>query len=181
MTAGEENDVYALGLGRNFITYQKVGHNGKYTCRKRDKGRLSRFPLTKKYDDPCLFGARGKVLVHRMIDEAGVGNIESIVVDAVTFDDGLQTTKVEYVFETASASHDRDNANYKKASIYPGGRNGDNGRIVHYMYSGVENNVRLACEKLNVGTNAYTDCPNDNGHGKVVSHVYRDHLRGQVY
>ena len=181
MTAGEKNDAYALGLGRNFITYQKVGQNGEYTCRKLDKGRLSRFPLTKKYNDPCLFGARGKVFVHRMIDEAGVGNIESIVVDTVTFDDGLQATKVGYVFETASASHDRDNANYKKAAIHPGGRNGDNGRIVHYMYSGVENNVSLACERLNVETNAYADCRNDNGHGKVVSHVYRDHLRGQVY
>ena len=181
MTGGEENDYFALGMGRNFITYQKKDKDGKYTCWKNHDHLLTSAPVTEKYDEPCLFGMQGKLLVHRVIDERGIGKIDSIVVDTVTYDDGMQTTKVAYDFEATTASHDRDGVNYNKATISPGGRDGGNGHIEKLMYNGAEADVTVVCEEFNVDTGKYADCQDADALGTVDSRTYLDRLRGMVY
>ena len=181
MTAGELHDVYPLGLGRNFITYEKVNKDGKYTCLQNEEQRASMAMIAAQYDGPCFFGTQGKVVIHRVIDEAGVGQLDSIVVDTVTFNDGVQTTKVAYDFESATAGHDGESANYNKVIVSPGGRNSGNGHIERLMYNGVEEDVSVHCETLHIATGTYYDCLNVNDEGKVDSPVYRDYLRGMVY
>ena len=158
MTAGEENDYFALGAGRNFITYKKVAKDGKYTCWKNEERRLTSAPITDRYDDPCLFGTQGSVIAHRVMDEVGIGKLQSIVVDTVTYNDGLQDSKVSYDFDTATAGHDRDAPNYHQVTIYPGGREGGNGRIEQLMYNGVEAGVEVECENLDADNGNYSAC-----------------------
>jgi len=181
MTAGEKNDLNSLGYGRNFVTYEKGAESRKYTCWKSDEERLTRDPVTDEYDDPCFFGAQGEVAVHRVLDEAGVGNLDSIVVDTVTVNDGLQATKVSYDFEAATAGHSQEAVNYNKVSIFPGGRGSGNGHIEQLMYNGVESEISIACEVLDAEAGTYTACPDDNGLGQVDSRIYPDQLRGLVY
>ena len=182
MTAGEDNDFYALGFGRNFVTYQKqADSNGKYECRKQIEKILVWPPATEEVDQPCFFGAHGSMVVHRTMDQKAVSNRQSIVVDTVTVDDGLQTTKVSYDFDPATADHDQEMANYHKVTIWPGGRDGNNGRIERLMHNGVEENINVACDVFSIKHETHDACPNDNGAGYVDSRVHRDQLRGMVY
>ena len=181
MTAGEENDYFALGLGRNFITYKKVAKDGKYTCWKNEEHRLTSAPITDRYDDPCLFGTQGLVIAHRVVDEVGIGKLQSIVVDTVTYHDGLQDSKVSYDFDTATAGHDRDAANYHQVTISPGGRGSNNGHIEQLMYNGVETNISVDCEVFDTKDKTYTDCPDGDPQRQIDSHTYRDQLRAMVY
>ena len=185
MTAGEKNDRYSLGSGRNFITYKKSGFDdGKYHCLKTTKDqRLLRVPITTEGTDPCFYGTQGPVVVHRVVDEAGIGKISSIVVDTVTFNDGMQDSIVSYDFDPDTAGHDQNSANYHQATVWPGGRDGGHGRIEHTMYNGVESGVGLICESIDLrGETTITgDCPANNSDGQVHSRDYTNQLRGKTY
>ena len=181
MTAGEDYDLYPMGQGRVFLTYEKdKGPHDYYTCLKAGKDRVLTSDASEDdYDSPCLFGARGKVFVHRVMDQSAMGNLQPVVVDTVTIYDGLQTTKVSYDFEASTAAHHRDVANFNKAMVYPGGRDSNNGRIEQLMYNGAESDVEVLCEIFKVADEGPSGKCGD--HDLVDSKMFRDQLLGRTY
>ena len=181
MTAGEDYDLYPMGQGRVFLTYEKdKGPHDHYTCLTAGKDRvLTNNASEDDYDSPCLFGARGKVFVHRVMEQTAMGNLQPVVIDTVTIDDGLQTTKVSYDFEASTAAHHGDSANFNKATVYPGGRDGNNGRIEQLMYNGAESDVEVWCEIFKVADEGPSGkC---GSHDLVDSKIYRDQMLGRTY